>query len=389
MALAPRASPPESRPLRLLLLLSLVMAVGCAGCKLDQCSHKYQEEMEYPDAVQCELLSRYSACLRATARSCRGDLKFHTTTTILARQMNEYNCSMVTTSARPPPPPPPPPQICTYKGRRVFRHCGLFGDPHLKTFYGEYQTCRVRGAWPLIDNPYLAVQVTNEPVLPMSQATATTKVTIVIRSGKSACAREKTYQATSENPLPSTFIDGTQRSGPEESVVLTAHDGQHVEIYVRYIESTLIVRQTGKYLAFSAHMPEDLLGDPGEDLQLCMRGCPPAELLDPVKARGDAMPWTDALERCRRTDTMSNNVNLTDHYLDWCVFDVMTTGDGEAADFFTAAAYHAQADVIRLDPASLKNRTVPTSPEPSQGVSIHTARTVVIAMLLLVLRVCL
>lgn len=46
----------------------------------------------------------------------------------------------------------------------------------MRTFTGAMQTCRVQGAWPLVDNRYLAVQVTNEPVLEDSNATATTKV---------------------------------------------------------------------------------------------------------------------------------------------------------------------------------------------------------------------
>ena len=39
-----------------------------------------------------------------------------------------------------------------------------------------------------------------------------------------------------------------------------------------------------------------------------------------------------------------------------CVFDVMTTGEVASSDF-TAAAHSAQADVLRFDPESLKNRT--------------------------------
>lgn len=53
-------------------------------------------------------------------------------------------------------------------------HCGLFGDPHLQTFGAELQTCRVLGAWPLVENDYLTVQVTNAPV--RSTATVLSKV---------------------------------------------------------------------------------------------------------------------------------------------------------------------------------------------------------------------
>lgn len=74
------------------------------------------------------------------------------------------------------PAPTVSPRHCQYLGKERYRYCGLFGDPHLKTFKNSYQTCRVRGAWPLIDNPYLAVQVTNEQVDEGSPATVTTKV---------------------------------------------------------------------------------------------------------------------------------------------------------------------------------------------------------------------
>lgn len=65
---------------------------------------------------------------------------------------------------------------CTYQGRSEATYCSFYGDPHLTTFGGEFQTCKVAGAWPLIDNAYLAVSVTNEAVVPGSAATATTKV---------------------------------------------------------------------------------------------------------------------------------------------------------------------------------------------------------------------
>jgi RGM family protein len=65
---------------------------------------------------------------------------------------------------------------CTYQGRPEVTHCSFYGDPHLVTFNGDFQTCKVAGAWPLIDNAYLAVSVTNEAVVPGSSATATTKV---------------------------------------------------------------------------------------------------------------------------------------------------------------------------------------------------------------------
>lgn len=149
-----------------------------------------EEGITDPEATPayCNVLHAYGACVRSTARSCRGNLKYHTTFSILSPLNQRFNCSQhvhggsrgtprpIHSHKPPPEVPTPPPAQCTFHGRHRFRHCGLFGDPHLKTFNNEYQTCRVRGAWPLIDNPYLAVQVTNDPVLDSSMATATTKV---------------------------------------------------------------------------------------------------------------------------------------------------------------------------------------------------------------------
>jgi RGM family protein len=165
---------------------------------VDRCSREYGRAMNERDIPAprassefCQVARDYGACLRGMARSCRGNLNYHSTMSTLLRLSNEFNCPRLLTSntsaghvpapsssAAPPRTTntPPPKRECTYQGRHRFRHCGLFGDPHLKTFKNEYQTCRVRGAWPLIDNPYLGVQVTNDPVVEGSPATATTKV---------------------------------------------------------------------------------------------------------------------------------------------------------------------------------------------------------------------
>ena len=180
----------------------LHFSARCEGCKADKCSREFNEAMDergiprpVPTPEFCQVAKDYGACLRSTARSCRGNLNYHSMQSTMVRLSNDFDCSRLlnntlpghlptpsssaapTTTRHPPTTVRPKPQ-CIYPGKRVFRHCGLFGDPHLKTFENEYQTCRVRGAWPLIDNPFLAVQVTNEPVVEGSPATATTKVSL-------------------------------------------------------------------------------------------------------------------------------------------------------------------------------------------------------------------
>lgn len=372
------------RPLLPLLLLAM-LAAGGEACTVDECSQKYGEALSavpVPAAASaaasrvCAVLARYRECVHGRAAACHGNLGYHSALTIVRRRMQAHGCAgphQHHAPRRPPPhtPPPtglveedtdedvspvappevavPPPPVdpeCDYRGPADHVHCGLFGDPHLKTFSGQYQTCRVEGAWPLIDNEHLAVQVTNKPVLNGSRATATTKVTVIVRgagAGAPRCARHrKTYEATAEAALPATFVDGTQRSAGGDVQLSVHEEGRRVEISVRHVSALVVVRRAGRYLAFSARLPAHLaLAAPSTGLQLCARGCPATELLHPLEDRGSAMKQADAEAVCGAS-------NLTGSYHDWCVFDVMTTG----ADDFADAAHAALTDVRRLDPLS-------------------------------------
>ncbi|XP_071439805.1 repulsive guidance molecule B-like [Hetaerina americana] len=396
-----RSLPPYSATaaLRLAAILILMTARVCLACKVDHCTREYQMEMGEqgvsgpgPTPAFCLVLRKYGDCIRATARSCRGNLKYHSTYSTVSNWISEYNCSSHAAAAagmRPPAHSTNEQQQqnlpCTFRWPsalgggtpvRRYRHCSLSGDPHLKSFRNEYMTCRIKGAWPLVDNAYLAVQVTNEPVAEGSPATATTKVTVIIKGrGNTGCTAEKTYEATGDAPLPTAFIDGSRRSGPADSVSLAVADGgSRVEIRLRHVDATIVIRRLGRYLAFAARMPEEVaVGSPprrdehhhqhhqpspaDEDvgLQLCVTGCPLSERLDAVPAgTTPLLPLEAAEKRCRLW-------NLTDHYLDWCVFDSLTASSHRDVDLAAAAAYAALADVNRLDPEgaalTLKNRT--------------------------------
>lgn len=142
----------------------------------------------------CTALRAYAHCTRRTARTCRGDLAYHSAVHGIDDLMVQHNCSKDGPTSQPRLRTLPPgdsqersdsPEICHYEksfhkhsAAPNYTHCGLFGDPHLRTFTDTFQTCKVQGAWPLIDNNYLNVQVTNTPVLPGSSATATSKVSL-------------------------------------------------------------------------------------------------------------------------------------------------------------------------------------------------------------------
>ncbi len=177
------------------------------------------------------------------------------------------------------------------------------------------------------------------------------------------------YQASTDD-LPGCFDDGSTYFGQEHSVQIIEEDpGQHIEIYLRYIDTTLVVRHIGRYLTFAIKMPEAVVDHSLENnhngIQLCLRGCPLTELIDyreyllqkhvrlkSLAGNSDvkiAMSRDAAEEKCREA-------RVVDFYYDSCVFDLMTTGDVN----FTQAAHSALTDVLRLYPQAAKmhhNRT--------------------------------
>lgn len=178
---------------------SLVAGLG-RKCALDECSSNYRLAMEEARIIDperspqyCAILLSYRQCQDANTQSCRGDLTFHTTE-FLTRKLEREHCPRNSDRSGPSPSKGPsnkPPHrgypatghplrpSCKYFGSFKFRFCSLFGDPHLKTFEGKYQTCRVNGTWALINNSYVSVHVTNRPVVENSAVTAPTKVSVL------------------------------------------------------------------------------------------------------------------------------------------------------------------------------------------------------------------
>lgn len=141
----------------------------------------------------CSALHSYSTCTKRMARPCRGDLAYHSAVQGIEDLLIQYRCPW----AGPTPRPRPPPQgrlgidACLYNGRLAateaqppeYRHCGVFGDPHIRTFNNDFHTCAVQGAWPLIDNDFLYVQATSSPTRRGTQATTLTKVCVATTRG--------------------------------------------------------------------------------------------------------------------------------------------------------------------------------------------------------------
>ncbi|XP_036391336.1 repulsive guidance molecule A-like [Megalops cyprinoides] len=366
----------------LTIFLYLFPAVSLQ-CKILKCNSEFWASTSRagPEEEFCTALRAYNTCVRRTARTCRGDLAYHSAQHGIEDLMSQHNCSREGPTSQPRPRTPPPPrpdsqersdspELCHYERSLPrhaaplnYTHCGFFGDPHLRTFSDDFQTCKVEGAWPLIHNKYLSVQVTNTPVVPGSSATATSKLTIIFKNFQE-CVDQKTYHAETDE-LPAAFADGSKNGGERHGAgalrVVEKVPGQHVEIQARYIGTTIVVRQVGRYLTFAVRMPEEVAtstedGD-NQDLYLCLHGCPLNQRIDfrtfraraaeghapAVRVRGATPPhhgftYSSAVAKCKE------RLPVEDLYFQSCVFDLLTSGDVS----FSLAAYYAFEDVKML-----------------------------------------
>ncbi|XP_019729452.1 repulsive guidance molecule A [Hippocampus comes] len=361
------------------LFLSLLPSVSLQ-CKILKCNSEFWASTTNsgPEEEFCTALRAYNGCVRRTARTCRGDLAYHSAQHGIEDLMSQHNCSKEGPTSQPrgrtplPPaaaPPLPPdsqersdgPEVCHYErgfprnaAQPNFTHCGFFGDPHLRTFGDDFQTCKVEGAWPLIHNKYLSVQVTNTPVLPGSSATATSKLTIIFKNFQE-CVDQKMYHAETDE-LPAAFADGSKNGGERHGAnalrVVEKVPGQHVEIQARYIGTTVVVRQVGRYLTFAVRMPEEVVrsveedddDDDDQDLYLCLHGCPANQRIDFKKVRSQAAGGTRRFTYQSAKAKCKERLPVEDLYFHSCVFDLLSSGDIN----FTMAAYYALEDVKTL-----------------------------------------
>lgn len=349
-----------------------------------KCTIPYQRTTDstrepIPNEVACPALAKYQRCaedVRKSLTSCNSNLYFHTIYTSIQRIMKDKICGNVTlpinqtavtdvpdlsTTSQPVQP------TCIHFKRKLmklisgkdqqnshkFRLCALFGDPHLKTFNNERQTCVVQGAWPLIDNDFFSVQVTNVPLVRRSSATATNMITVTVKPKGNGCVRPKIYRAETGS-LPAEFLDGTRETGPKDcsAAIYSRRKGPrtHIEIKICYIGATIIIRQVGEFLTFHVRISEIFL-QRVTSTGLCVNGCPPRQQINyrellslsdtqlaRMRPRRSKMSRKEAYSKCKET-------KITGFYLDSCLFDLLTTGDKN----FSAAAWHALDDSFFLD----------------------------------------
>ncbi|TSK34758.1 Thrombospondin-3a [Bagarius yarrelli] len=315
----------------------------------------------------CSALRSYATCTRRTARACRGDLAYHSAVQGIEDLLIQHRCPKSGPTAQPRPLPQSPisGDACFYEKNYVQRegrgpeylHCGVFGDPHIRTVNNEFQTCAVPGAWPLIDNQFLYIQATSSHSSESSSATALTKITIIFKNWRE-CAEQQIYQAEVDN-VPAAFVDGStssgERRGQHSLQVRSQALGRHAEIQAAHIGTTLVVRQSGQSLGLAVRSPRAIIESytPEQDLQLCLWGCPISQRLHTPSV----WPTTLAYIHC------SSLLPAQDVYFQACLFDLLATGDMNSSSSALEAFEDARAMIA--DPEKVHLVAAAASRQPS------------------------
>ncbi|XP_050422026.1 repulsive guidance molecule B-like [Adelges cooleyi] len=358
--------------------VTLTVSICWAGyCPQEKCSFSNQ-----PADNPCMDLEESIKCMKELSKKCRGDIGYHSAVTVLnaefkrkcsgtdeaSRNNNstDHVQSMVPSIYNRPACP------VLFNDHQEHRFCGLFGDPHLRTFDNKYQTCRIHGAWQMIDNPFISVMVTNDAVSNSTTATAPTKLTLMLKAHKPECTPQKIYEAQGDSQLPMTFEDGTTTFGPSSSPTVSLSwrpnefNSETVIVRLSYISTIVTVTRVGKYLSVSAKLPVQLAQTFNQEKnELCSSGCQPSEQLNVEHAVISDLE--QALNLCHSSVGPTGH-RLTDQYLDWCVFDMMTSHDEQ----FINASHAAYSDVLFFEPRSLSNRTLSvfeSGPKSTAGAS--------------------
>ncbi|KAM9353423.1 hemojuvelin isoform 1-T1 [Symphorus nematophorus] len=345
---------------------------------------------EAVNAGYCSALRSYAMCTKRMARACRGDLAYHSAVQGIEDLLIQHRCPRAGPTAQPRPLPQGTllGDACHYErsfftreGRAPeYLHCGVFGDPHIRTFNNDFQTCAVQGAWPLIDNEYLYIQATSSPTRGGTHATALTKITIIFKSWRQ-CVDQQLYQAELDN-VPAAFADGSvtsgERRGHHSLTVRTQSPGRHAEIRAAHIGTLLVVRQSGRSLGLSVRSPRGVVDafGPEQDLQLCVWGCPASQRLNtlrPPPPDSSSSPAVNAQAHC------ATLLPARDVYYQACVFDLITSGDLNSS----TAAISALQDATTMIPNTQSLHLLPVVTAAANQPQARLGLTLLLLLLLL------
>ncbi|VDK81915.1 unnamed protein product [Litomosoides sigmodontis] len=326
---------------------------------VDYCADIYSQRLDEGgiligmNAPYCQIITDYIYCLSVTNRTCRGNLKYHTLQTLLHRQHREFTCNSFPETMEPSNYIP---IGCSFPSiappHTAHRYCALFGSRHLRTLNGHFVTCARSGAYPLINNKHLLIQITRSFF--GVGTTAISKITVIVKKNERCTARKQYEVGSEDEQLPSSFTDGTIFVGNSDQKAKAAEikslNRNYVEIILRYIATTIYIRRHGVYLSVALRIPERIVEEQTDnEFDICTSGCSGSDtvkleeaLANPIsftRCHGVRMkiPLKIAIERC-------NSANVTDAFFDACVFDFLVSND----EMFVAQITAAQHDIIDL-----------------------------------------
>ncbi|CAD5116114.1 DgyrCDS5040 [Dimorphilus gyrociliatus] len=329
---------------------------------------------DYADKA-CIILRTVSNCIESQIKktpslsACRSTTSYVWNTGLFKRKMQNYSCSASGKLFDPSvlPTEPSMMEYCALEDSHTPRLlCSLTSASHLKTYKGQMNHCLTEGSSVLVDNEYLHVVTTAEklvsrenyhPVLVLKKVGLSKRlaflsltavlayrgraITVVFKSHpKDECSPEEnylSYTASSDEQLPVVLSNGLTHGGGKESrsIRLLRPSKNETEIYVRYMNSTIVIRHSSLTLSISIAIPQ--LFTVGQDsFQLCSDGCERDATEDVQRFLAKNHKTSYAENICRKS--------TVDQYFDCCVFDALVFGNHMATPF----SIFAQRDAVRL-----------------------------------------
>ncbi|EDV27043.1 uncharacterized protein TRIADDRAFT_54571 [Trichoplax adhaerens] len=287
-------------------------------CAFVHCLHN-----AYTDGCQCNLhLKQFYATYQKFQPQCHNNSS--ATPTFLPTQPNRVTTS-VDYKCRP-----------SYDDALQYKTCSIFGSWHLRTFDGGLQSCTSSisrsqsGSWPVVKNKHFMVQGSFHTANQYTTALRMNKVSVVIK--EEDCTSPRIYKASIDN-IPSVFTNGSPKGKGIRVEVLK--EKVKMKIVIERINTSIIVHQTGPFLAIIITVPSSIeytLTDNDNLPVICERGCPKVygnDFDEPTKD-WSSMYGGSAYNNCSLS-------NFTNYYLYTCTVDLITSDNITALMWTTSA----------------------------------------------------
>ncbi|KAG5851359.1 hypothetical protein ANANG_G00092440 [Anguilla anguilla] len=363
----------------MMVLLSLLLRPACCQqCRIQRCNSEYVASTSPSSGLQddapadvdyCIALRAYSLCTRRMARSCRGDLFYHSAVFRIKELFTQHNCSSdgPTSSARasgaPPRRGPPVPELCDYESRAAASGSAAragrtgsdqrAGGPGLQRHRHQQDHGHLQGL-PRLHGAEGVPGHHRRPALGLP--------------GRDA----------ERGPGGSLWI--AERGGA---------GGRQVRIQAHYIGTSIIVRRVGRYLTFAIRTPEDSLGPAERAGAAALPARLPPQRADPGAHAGPAPdPGPAPAPPPRPAYTVERATARCRERCRWrtCTSSPASSTCSPRGPRVLHGRLRALEDLKALPPSRLKQSSSPrTPPLPRGSARLRPSLLALLALLLLLL----